>query len=243
MSDPDTNALAPRSTERQTSAGLPATTEAIFDCWNKTGVEGDGTCSELQEYVHCRNCPVYSNAGLQFLNRALPPGYRQEWTEYLAEKKKPEAGSRISVVIFRLGSEWLALPTHALQEVTEQRPIHSIPHRRRGVVLGLVNVRGELLVCVSLARLLGLDHGASPEELRSYYGRLLILMWDGARLAFPADEVHGIHRLHPEDATHPPMMTAQAALTFTRGVFSCQQKMVGLLDPEPLFSILNRSLA
>jgi chemotaxis-related protein WspD len=194
-------------------------------------------------HVHCRNCPVYSNAGLQFLNRPPPAGYRQEWSDYLAEERPSGSGLKLSVVVFRIAAEWLALPAHAFQEVTEQRPIHSIPHRGQGVVLGLVNVRGELLVCVSLARLLSLDQRASTEKPRSYYVRLLVFAWEGMRLTFPADEVHGIHRLHPEDVRPPPMMTARTAPAFTQGVFSCRQKMVGLLEPESLFSTLNRSLA
>jgi chemotaxis-related protein WspD len=110
-------------------------------------------------------------------------------------------------------------------------------------VLGLVNIRGELIACVSVARLLGLDRGARAEKRPSDYARLLVFVWEGNRLTFPADEVHGIYRLHPEDVTRPPTMTAKAAITFSQGVFSWQQRMVGLLELEPLFSTLNRSLA
>src|SRR5882724_2541617 len=126
-------------------------------CWSEIGVQGDGSCPKLQEFIHCRNCPVYSNAGVQLLNRPLPPDYRQEWTEHFARKKKTAAPARISAVLFRIESEWLALPTPAFQEVAERRLIHSLPHRRSGLVLGLANIRGELLICVSLSRLLGLE--------------------------------------------------------------------------------------
>ena len=43
------------------------------------------------------------------------------------------------------------------------RTIHSLPHRRSGVVLGLANVRGELLVCVSLGQMLRLGETAAAE--------------------------------------------------------------------------------
>jgi chemotaxis-related protein WspD len=241
VSEPDIKSGVPEPQPLQTRAGLPAA--EIHDCWNRIGVDGDGSCPELDQYVHCRNCPAYARAGTQFLNRLLPADYRQEWTEYLAEKRKPTAGSRMSVVVFRLGGEWLALPARDFQEVTDQRTIHSIPHRNQGVALGLVNVRGELLVCISLARLLGLDHSTPLEKLRSYYGRLLVFVRGGSRLTFPADEVHGIHRLHPDEITRPPKLSAKAEPTFTQGMFNCQPMMVGLLDPDPLFSTLNRSLA
>src|SRR5438045_1523494 len=131
-------------------------------CWHKIGVYGDGSCPELKRFIHCRNCPVYSNAGLQLLDRPLPADYRRERTAHFAQEKKLPPPARTSALLFRLAAEWLALPTHAFQEVAERRPIHSLPHRRQGPVLGLVNIRGELLICVALGRLLGLGKIAPP---------------------------------------------------------------------------------
>ena len=241
MSDPKTKQLKALALRRPAATGLPAAAGGIVDCWNRIGVEGDGSCLELRKFIHCRNCPVYSSVGAQLLNRAQPPGYRRERTAYFADKRKPVARNRISTVIFRVGLEWLALPTHVIREVAEPRPVHSIPHRRHGALLGLVNIRGELLLCVSVGRVLGLDHGSSLEKLRTCHDRLLIVAWEGKRLVFPADEVHGIHRVQAEDVGAPPTTITKAALTFTRGVFSWQEKMVGLLEPSLLFSTLNRS--
>ena len=38
------------------------TAASINDCWNRIGVRGDASCPELEQHVHCRNCPVYSAA-------------------------------------------------------------------------------------------------------------------------------------------------------------------------------------
>src|SRR5436305_11616291 len=133
----------------------------LRNCWSQIGVHGDSSCPELENFVHCRNCPVYSNAGAQLLDRPLPTDYRREWTEHFAGRKKTAAPAKISAVLFRLESEWLALATHAFQEVAERRRLHSLPHRRLGIVLGLVNIRAELLICVSLERWLGLEQKTS----------------------------------------------------------------------------------
>src|SRR6202051_4814439 len=82
-----------------------------FDCWNKIGVNGDGTCRELEQFVHCRNCSVYSAAAAHLLDREPPAGYRRDWTEQFSRAKKRVTPGKMSVVIFRIGSEWLALPT------------------------------------------------------------------------------------------------------------------------------------
>src|SRR5206468_4157321 len=142
-------------------------------------------------FVHCRNCPVYSHAGARLLSRALPPGYQREWTAHFARKKALATPGKISTLLFRLSNEWLALPTQAFQEVAERRLIHSLPHRRQGIVLGLANVRGELVICVSLGRALGVEKILPRQPLRTIYDRLLVANWDGQRLAFPVEEVHG----------------------------------------------------
>ena len=214
----------------------------IHDCWNIIGVEGNATCGELSKFVHCRNCPVYSAAGIQLLDRPLPADYRREWTDHFAREKKLSTPARTSAVIFRLGREWLALPTSTFQEVAERRVLHTLPHRRHGVVLGLVNVRGELLVCASLARLLGLEPEAGAKPARTAFERLMVVNWEGNRLAFPVEEVHGVHRFHQTQLGEPPATIAKSALTYTKGVFRWRDRTVGFLDAEPLFAALNRSL-
>jgi chemotaxis-related protein WspD len=225
-----------------TTAAAPASGSEIKACWSAIGVYGNGACTELSQFVHCRNCPTYSNAAVQLLNRPLPPEYRREWTDHFAAQRHPREPSKTSAVLFRIASEWLALPTQAFQEVAERRQIHSLPHRRHTLVLGLANVRGELLVCVSLGHLLGLERMRAPESLRTAYHRLLVGNWEGSRLAFPVDEVHGPHRFHPEELRTPPATVAKSAPTYTRSVLFWQQRAVGLLDAELLFSCLNRTL-
>ncbi len=233
----------------------PAPAVVVHDCWNKIGITGDGSCAELQAHVHCRNCPVYAAAGAQLLNRPLPADYRRERTAHFAQPRQTAAPTRTSALIFRIGSEWLALPSAVFQEVAESRPVHSLPHRRQGVVLGLVNVRGELLICVALSRLLGIEvlsvSGAKPKtsandsavSLRpSTFLRLLVANWDGQRLAFPVDEVLGIQRLETPELKAAPAGNAKAAQTFTQGIFAWRDHTVGFLNADSLFATLNRSL-
>ncbi len=231
MSEPQVPAVAPN-----------AQTSELVACWNAAGVYGDNSCEKLVQHVHCRNCPVYSAAGVQLLERALPAGYRAEWAEHFSnEKKLPEAGA-ISVVLFRLGTEWLALPTQAFQEVAERRQIRSLPHQRQGVVLGLANVRGELLICISLGHLLGQEGMPALEVVRASYQRLLVANWGGSRYVFPVDEVRGPQRFHADELKGPPALAARATPGFTQGLLVWRQRVAAFLDPDVLFSTLNRSL-
>src|SRR6185503_9433540 len=115
-------------------------------------------------------------------------------TVRFSEPVHVEEGETRTVVIFRVASEWLALPTSVVIEVANLLPIHSLPHRRTGVVLGLASVRGELLVCVSLGQVVGAEPlaAAGDDRRATAYKRLLVICRDAVRVVCPVDEVHGI---------------------------------------------------
>lgn len=220
------------------------TTPALNTCWKQIGIWGDHSCPELKVHTHCRNCPVYCSAAAALLDREPPPGYEADWTERIAKPREHKLTGDKSVVIFRVSSEWLALPTAVFQEVTELRPVHSLPHRRNQVVQGLVNIRGQLLICVSLAELLGLDNSAEPKKQQAHGAlpRLLVTSHKSGSAVFPAHEVHVGHRYHPEELKPLPATVALAASRHVIGLLAWRNYNVGVLDDELLFYTLNRSL-
>jgi chemotaxis-related protein WspD len=178
----------------------------------------------------------------RLLDRDVSEDDLREWTAQVAASKSVvEVGTK-SIVIFRLGRELLALPTGLFQEVGEQSTLRSLPHHRGGILSGVVNVRGELLLCVSLEVLLGL---ATPAVVKkeSSVGRLLICNPRGGRLAFPVSEVHGMHRYCPGDLRDAPATLAKAAGIYITGVLAWKDKTVGCLDDELLFYALDKGLA
>jgi chemotaxis-related protein WspD len=217
----------------------------INDCWNKIGVRGDRSCVELEQYVHCRNCPVYSAAALTLLDREHPPEHLAEWTAHFAGRKKLEEPDTHSAIIFRIASEWFALPTAALDEVAEPHTIHSLPHLRSSVVLGLVNVRGELLICVSLAKMLRLGETTSVDAERKRFNtkRLVVIRHNGGRVAFPTDEVQSIHRYHPRDLRSVPATIAKAANAYINALLPLRDTTVGCLDDRLFTQALDRIVA
>jgi chemotaxis-related protein WspD len=216
----------------------------ISACWSKIGVRGDSSCPELKQYVGCRNCPVYAAAAVDLLDAELPSDYRTQWTQRIARTKTLATLDTHSVVVFRIGAEWFALATSALKEIVSQRTIHSIPHRRDGVLLGLANIRGELLACFSLRKVLGLEHAAEIKQQKHRASeRLLVIQHGGNRAVCPVDEVCGIARFHPRDLTSVPATIAKATASYSRSVLCWQDKSVGLLDDQLLFHTVNRNLA
>jgi chemotaxis-related protein WspD len=192
--------------------------------------------------MHCRNCPVHEQAAAVILARRRPPGLQRLASMATAERS-PRAARKSSAMIFRLHSEWLALPTQAFQEVSELKAVHTLPHRSQGIVRGIVNVRGELLVCVALDRLISLSPrkrspaGPHPRE------RLLVLQIGQEKVCFPADEVHGIHHFVLDQLQRPPATVLTDSTCFTHGILPWNNRNVGFLDYQALASAIDDCLS
>jgi chemotaxis-related protein WspD len=142
------------------------------------------------------------------------------------------------VLIFRIEEEWLALPVEVLAEVTPWRPPHRVPHRG-GLLAGLVNLRGELHLCVRLAQLLGIR---TPAAAPAPTGRLLVVVWRQQRWVFPVDAVDQVHRFSRAALTPAPATVARSHHRLSQGVFPWDGRSIGLLDPERLFHGLEGKL-
>jgi chemotaxis-related protein WspD len=210
-------------------------------CWRAIGVEGDASCPELAAAVHCRNCVHFTAAGRALFERRAPEGYLEEWSGVLAEAKPGAAAATLSGLLFRLGTEWMAIDTAKLVEIAEDRIPHRIPHRT-GLVAGLVNLRGQLHLCVSLHRLFGIPEpagrGAAVAATGGPRSRLVVAR-DGDRTwAFAAEEVQGVHRFAEDSLSAVPLTVAEAQRRFTRGLFEHESRWVAWLDVEALFAAL-----
>ena len=216
----------------------------LNDCWKKIGVWGNRECGELKKVIHCRNCMVYSSAAAQLLGAELPPDYLESWSKHFASEQKVESRQMQAAVIFRVGAEWLALSPNNLQEIAEGRPIHSVPRGRSNTLLGLANIRGELLVCVALDRVLGLEKMGleKSSSKRTLYRRMVVAGREDARFVFPVEEVHGIHWFDPKELRGVPATVAKAQATYIKGLLLWQNKSVGCLNDQLLFDMLDGSL-
>jgi chemotaxis-related protein WspD len=216
----------------------------INDCWNKIGVQGSKTCPELSRYIHCRNCPVFEKNAQLLLDREAPPGYVEEWTEFLAQGKQAEIRDTEVVMVFRIGAEWLALPAALCVEIISVRPLRPIPHHANRILQGIVSVRGEMHLCFSLAELLALDTGAPAVEARSGKSipRLIVARQDRFGAVFPVDEVMGLQRYAPDAVRAVPATVAHAVPQFSRGLLAADGRDIGLLDENLIFHALEQVL-
>lgn len=215
-------------------------------CWNTIGVGGDRTCPELPAVTHCQNCPVYSQGGRELLERPAPGDYIADWTASVAvprNRQKESLDGTLSVAIFRLGQEWLALPAETIHQATNPKPVHSLPHRRDRVLRGIINVQGQLLLCVSLQELLGIPSSEASENGTSgNYQRAIAIRRQKEIWIFEVDEFYGLQRFPLDAPRNAPTLNSKILESFTLSILPWSDRHVSYLDADLLFVSLQNTL-
>lgn len=206
-------------------------------CWRRIGVYGGGdqSCEKLAEVLHCRNCPTFRSAARTLFERESPPTPSRD----LLGTEVADTGVA-SLLLFRLGSQWLGLPPSLLVEIATTGPIRRLAHRAGGLIEGVVGVRGELHLCVALSELLDLGRrsasGAASERL------VLVRGAHASALAFRADEVRGLVHAPATGTVAPPQALTTALARVLSGFFDHPLGRVGVLEPTALILLLEEAL-
>lgn len=134
-----------------------------------------------------------------------------------------------SYVRLTLAAETYAVPVEHVLEAAELRQVRAVPGTRREL-LGVSNLRGQILPVVDLAAALGVHSGvqrAAPPH------RLLVTEARGFQVGFAVDEVSGIGGLggptEPAPATGPGLLL---------GATLSEGELIGVVDVPGVFDSL-----
>ncbi len=212
------------------------------DCWNSIGVWSSiqsERCSKLLEVIHCQNCDVYKQAGRSRLSLEADSDYLQEWRDNLAQKPVEPHKDERSAIVFRLGNENYALSTEVLNDVAHPRQPHRIPHRSNNILSGLVNIRGELVLCISLTGLLGLRY---QQDTKTDANRMIVAQFSNLTVAFLVDQVEGITRYANHTIMESPATLSRHDGNYIQGLLESSNGQTGLLNHPLIETTINRLL-
>jgi purine-binding chemotaxis protein CheW len=130
-------------------------------------------------------------------------------------------------VRFRVGDENFALPVGQVLEVAELGPVAPVPGAPPSV-LGVRNLRGQVLPVIDLAAVLGTAH-ATPAE------KLVITEEGGRRAGLAIDQVTDVAEL--------PGLSQETDSAFLSGSTLVQGELVGVVDIEGVFAAVERGAA
>ncbi|WP_337841826.1 chemotaxis protein CheW [Rheinheimera sp.] len=212
--------------------------ENVLDpCWKTIGIQGDRSCDKLRRHTHCRNCEVFADAAARLRDQFQP----LSWFD-ASEAEAPEVNQQhpdaTQHLLFRLGAQWFALPSRVLDFIISPVQVRKVPNRHSATLLGVCNVRGQLLPWVSLHKLLKIDETGTDAAK----ARLLVLNHSSGHLVSQADEILGIHKLEPGFWLTKPNSSDQLLSQLTLGLGRYQQLDLTLLDAQALMQAMLEEL-
>lgn len=136
---------------------------------------------------------------------------------------------------FLLHGQAMALPVSAVKETLAARPLTRVPFAPPAVA-GLINLRGDVVAVLDLARILtGLLGPGGDRPARHIV--LLRGAGQGVRCGLLVDQLTATQRLAPDDVRQAPPTLPEAAAACLRGVARVPGeggRLLWLLDPERL---------
>jgi chemotaxis-related protein WspD len=186
-----------------------------------------------------------SGAVLRLLDRPVVDADLAAAAREAATPVNVRSARTIGVLIFRLGDEILALPAASLRRVTPHARPSAIPHRRSGTLRGICNIRGELVLCADLRRLLGLS--AADADDREHHAdadprRMIVIGPADASWVFEVEALVGIERIDPSTLRSPPVTVEYALADFVTGLADLDVGCVTILDDKRVLKGLEAGL-
>jgi len=139
-----------------------------------------------------------------------------------------ELHDTVAILRFRLGVEWYAVRVSEVREIFHDYEITAIPCVP-GYILGVVNIRGEILSVTDPARLMSLggidlDHQALPPAV--------VVAHDDVATALVVDEIGDITEVDA-GAIEPPISTIdRSQAEFIAGTVHDASSLIGLVSIE-----------
>ena len=152
----------------------------------------------------------------------------RERARILSEVPDPEeSGEKISILSFQLAEELYGIELHYLTEMRQSVPLRYIPCAPSHLV-GIINLRGELLPVVDFCPILGLP----KRELAKIVPALLVLSLKGDKLALVVDRAQDILTFPLKELKPPPLSLDPERAIFIKGELLVENRPLSLLDVE-----------
>ncbi|WP_156100422.1 chemotaxis protein CheW [Thioalkalivibrio sp. ALJ1] len=133
-------------------------------------------------------------------------------------------------VTFSLADETYAIDVLQVQEVlkvTEIAPVPGVPD----YILGIINLRGNVVTVIDARRRMGLDDRESDEA-----SRIVIIDVDNQNVGILVDSVSEVVRISPDSVEPAPEVGNDDSSRFIQGVTSTEEGLTILVDLNRLLS-------
>lgn len=132
-------------------------------------------------------------------------------------------------IIFHVGEEEYGFDVQLVTAIEPMMEIIPVPNAP-ACVLGLMNLRGEVIPVYSLRKRFAMEEYNDPTK-----NKLIVTRYEDKFLAFKVDEVLEMQDFEAGDISETPVIAKSARTAYIRAIANKHGKLVLLLDPAGMY--------
>jgi len=137
----------------------------------------------------------------------------------------------LQLVIFKIGNEEFGVPINQVREIVRLIQITPVP-RAPSFIEGVVNLRGQVLAVIDLAKKLNLKSNPRSEKTR-----IIVVEVDNNTVGMIVDEVTEVLKLPSENVKETPEVIAtQIKQEYLKGIGKLDDRLLILIDLAKVLS-------
>jgi purine-binding chemotaxis protein CheW len=148
----------------------------------------------------------------------------------MAEKEKVE-GEELQLVIFSIGREEFAVEVTQVREIIRMEEITRMP-KSPPFVEGIINLRGQIIAVIDLAKRLNLEPGERGGE-----ARIIVVESGDLKVGMIVDSVSEVLRVSSEAVEPTPALATDVSTAYLQGVVKQDGRLIILLDLTKVLSL------
>ena len=153
--------------------------------------------------------------------------FENELAGLKAENENVEQDN-IQLIIFSVGQEEYGLEIDKIQEVIRLRSIKKLPSTP-GFILGVMNLRGNIIPVVGLREKFGLEKQESGT-----FTRIIVVNHKDKLVGMVVDEVNQVISINPENIEDNPDIVNEKTKALVRGVAKANDRIIILVELDYL---------
>ncbi len=137
----------------------------------------------------------------------------------------------VQLVVFGLGREEFAVEVTQVREIMRMEEITRMP-KSPPFVEGIINLRGQIIAVVDLAKRLRLEAGHRGDD-----ARIIVVEAEEIKVGMIVDSVSEVLRIGAGAVEPSPALAADASAAYLQGVVKKENRLIILLDLTRVLSL------
>ncbi len=147
----------------------------------------------------------------------------------MANETRP--AEEIQLVVFSLGREEFAVEVTQVREIMRMEEITRMP-KSPHFVEGIINLRGQIIAVIDLAKRLNLEAAERGSE-----SRIIVVEADDVKVGMIVDSVSEVLRVSREAVEPSPTLASDVSAAYLQGVVKQDNRLIILLDLTKVLSL------